>query len=704
MRVFDHIEFYNDFPDGVDEEYISNYRSLLESHLDELSPIRSSKEKTEKYFKQHIWPGAIGGDLPEFRSIRLYTWETGDGQTVRVNIERTQLIASLLDVLRDDTVSFSYIYNLLKYGCNYADPKTKKVDLKEARAHYHTNADICYAIEFDLDKVSGRIDEKATPDANIASLEQYLNQSRAAEGVSQDLKEQFEFAVELRLESLKKELSVFEKAKKTLMPDDPDASAKRSEVLLFYNFWGTRMLEFQDRARVLPEENGYKHAVLTQDSNSEMLVSKIIPLFRTLKKRNSPNADLEFTRTVELLGQLMLDFTKRALVCYHDDYAGFFNEGKAWMAETRKCIAEAYSRSLTVTESIPRNQWEDTSRHKNQLQQWCAGAFTLEMLTPVLCPHAKVKDTMPYNFWGDTYEAQKEEALQKFICDNEEEDMIDFASNVQHFSNTFADKYWAAKKLVDENKPNREGVEALCKMVTDLANDYIRRVQKDQPSDESLLRFAKEIWLWLTRLFVDLPLEEDMDKMFRHLRAHSRKEIVEDGSFLAQVAFRSYVCDSMARTFDKISKGFDRFITSASKQDDSIPVTAIAENAGKAGPAPKKVQPVEPPVSENITYNKSLTREQQEALHVFLHQKMDSEKDYHGFAAIYAAIELTYLKKPTFPQVSKEFGIPDSKEQNYSGFMGKRGKFAPSNRSEEHTDLIDGLKDEIKALPEFTTK
>ena len=282
--------------------------------------------------------------------------------------------------------------------------------------------------------------------------------------------------------------------------------------------------------------------------------------------------------------------------------------------------------------------------------------------------------------------------------------MIDFASNAQHFSNTFADKYWAAKKLVDENKPNREGVEALCKMVTDLANDYIRRVQKDQPSDESLLRFAKEIWLWLTRLFVDLPLEEDMDKMFRHLRAHSRKEIVEDGSFLAQVAFRSYVCDSMARTFDKISKGFDRFITSASKQDDSIPVTAIAENAGKAGPAPKKVQPVEPPVSENITYNKSLTREQQEALHVFLHQKMDSEKDYHGFAAIYAAIELSYLKKPTFPQVSKEFGIPDSKEQNYSSFMGKRGKFLPANRTYEHRDLIDGLKDEIKALPAFTTK
>ena len=136
----------------------------------------------------------------------------------------------------------------------------------------------------------------------------------------------------------------------------------------------------------------------------------------------------------------------------------------------------------------------------------------------------------------------------------------------------------------------------------------------------------------------------------------------------------------------------------------SIPVTAIAENAGKAGATPKRVQPVEPPVSENITYSKSLTREQQEALHVFLHQKMDSEKDYHGFAAIYAAIELTYLKKPTFPQVSKEFGIPDSKEQNYSGFMGKRGKFAPSNRSDEHTDLIDGLKDEIKALPEFTTK
>lgn len=704
MKVFDHIELYSDFPTGVDETYASNYRSLLEAHMDELSPIRSSKEKTEKYFKQHIWPGAIGGDMPEFRSIRLYTWESGEGQTVRVNIERKQLVASLLDVLRDDTISFSYLFCLLKYGCNYADPKTKRVDFKEARAHYRSDSDIRYAIEFDEDKVSAWIDEKTTPEGNITKLEEYLNASRATEGVSQELKEQFEFSVELRLETLKKELSVFEKAKTTLMPGESDASTKHTEVLLFYNFWGTRMLEFQDRARALPEDNGYKHSVLSQDSNSQMLASKIVPLFRSLKKRNSPNADLEFTRTVELLGQLMLDFTKRAYVCYHDDYEGFFAQSKAWMAETRKCIADAYSGALSASESFPRKEWEDTSRHKNQLQQWCAGAFTVEMLTPALCPYASIKDTVPYNFWGNTYETLKAEALQKFVCDNEEEDMIDFASNAQHFCNTFADQYWTAKGLVDENNPNREGVETLCKLAIDLANDYIHRLQKEQPSDASLLRFAKDFWLWLTRLFVDLPLDEDMDKMFLHLRTHSRQEIVEDNKFLAQVRFRSQLCESMERTFTKISKGFDRFIASATKAD-SVPVSSTPElAASKAAPVPKSTPATEPDPTPYLRFNKDLKKDQKESLLAFLHQKMETEKDYHGFAAIYAAIELGHLKKPSFPNVSKEFGIATSKEQNYSGFMGKRGKFASSNRSDEHKELIDDLKDEITTLLSLKTK
>ena len=704
MKAFDNIEKDIILKGDVTEEGVAAFRRLLESHLDELSPLRTSKEKTEKYFKQHLWPGAIGGDSPDFKEIRLYTFEDVDGKEAAAYVQRNDLIASLKKVLQDDQISCSYIYNLLTYGCNYADSKTHRVNLKEAREHYRPLADIQYAIEFDLEKIKVLAEEPKTTEGKIKQLQHYLKVSREYEGVSQDVKGQVEFSIELLIENLQKELDIFEKAKMSLLPDSGESEKQRPAPLLFYNFWGDRMYEYQLRAAKLTLRTREQNSVLFQPSNSDMLVAKIVPLFRTLKKPASEKTDMDFAKTVEMLGQMMMDFSRRIYHAAKGDFSVLFAEGKAWMAETRKCIARAYSESLAIQEDYPKSTWKDTYRYKNQLQQWCGGAFMVEMISPAICPHSELKNTILYNFWGDTYKQTREELLQKFILTDEEEDMVDFASNAQYFGNRFDLLYATSSTRASDPRLNRTDLESFTKMVTGQANDFIVRLRETGNTSEPFLRFATDMWLWLTRFFTDLTIDQDMDRMYLHINASGTQAAKDDKLFIAQMAFRSRLCETLERSFKRIAAGFDRFIAASCKQSDSADIPAAAETATKAAPVTKKAEPAEPPLSENITYSKDLTREQQEALHAFLHEKMDTEKNYHGYAALYAAIDLKYLRKPTFPQVSKEFDIPISKEQNYSSFMGKNGKFQPANRAHEHRDLISDLKDEIKALPAFNTK
>ncbi len=139
MRVFERINsYYGPELQPYDAEFASSVQKELHDIVCKLIPIRDNKEKTEEYFNN---------------VIRKYS----------SCLEIVELIQALLIVLKEDKLSFSYIYY---YMSDWAQGAFNNVPMYK----YPTQKEIEYAINFDLEDIEKIVKKSEKPIETITAI------------------------------------------------------------------------------------------------------------------------------------------------------------------------------------------------------------------------------------------------------------------------------------------------------------------------------------------------------------------------------------------------------------------------------------------------------------------------------------------------------------------------------------------------------
>ena len=160
MKVFESINNYYGELNQFSRETAGVMQAELRAIVEELASRRNSREATESYFDETIMHYRSG----------CFDWKS--------------LVLALLTVLKEDKVSFSYIYFYL----------TEKVQGLYDVPLYRCPSDkeIQYAIEFDLDEIENKITQEEDP---IVLINELLNKSRQFIAVRSDYKSKVEEAL-----------------------------------------------------------------------------------------------------------------------------------------------------------------------------------------------------------------------------------------------------------------------------------------------------------------------------------------------------------------------------------------------------------------------------------------------------------------------------------------------------------------------------
>ena len=344
-------------------------------------------------------------------------------------------------------------------------------------------------------------------------------------------------------------------------------------------------------------------------------------------------------------------------------------------------------------------------------------------------------DVVPFNMWKDSFDELKKSCENRIGLPSSKRAIVFVEDNKTYFYNYLRDRCveYCEQKVGEPSGPSNDSIDKdfrteiedlVCSLFQSFHERILEETTEEKDVDNALLA-------WILRLTIEISVYACTSRDYIKAHVVPRTSDVEISDFYYDIcekvvfdmAFHYFedsesiplvppglsqkkehnpgvvVDDKLQKQLEEernayLQQWMQHSKSSSKEREEFIEYMLIGMDNIPDKPKPSK----QSKQTSTIVFSDVLTKEKQEILLGLLTSKINSCAHYYeGYAYLKAAIILGYVRNPTFPEVERTFPRLKGKEQNYSGFMGKRGKFSDELISRDHKALIELIKSEILA-------
>lgn len=467
---------------------------------------------------------------------------------------------------------------------------------------------------------------------------------------------------------------------------------KRGRV--YFNLWGKDYYEYATPLfKMNPLPDSYK-PLIDRVSNANYFSQKLagrMSLFDGTKDiRVDPIVGECSEHLIQMLNEYM-DYVATEEAIYAEK---FVSEGISWCEASDYAIKQATQSVIDGKKPIS----EVYNRDIRAIDTFLRGKI-YGSLTQLIIDHSKfygwdVEFIMPYNMVGDSFTDKAESASKKLIQNQTEFRFVDYTDNTAVFMAFFGEILSGVRKMARKGDDYTSEISEYCEWLRKVASDYIKRLLESNPSDPRSYVAQSRLWMWQTRSLFMLGIDADLvytENKCASMNGGTEESVDNTPAAIAAInAFKANILVAL----DDIERSLTSFV------HDTLMGRVAEIRASKASVQPAaEVKPERSDEDEEvgICFSAHLPEGTVQSLKERIGKELRKNPGYKGLVYIRAAINENIIVEPSYPDVMATYPEIETKEKNYSAFLGATGKFVV-DITQKNQKLLDFAQEQLQII------